>query len=51
MPNFTSIPVFIEKNDKGFSPKYALANDCNREEIQYWANEIQDLKIGLFVIR
>jgi hypothetical protein len=46
IPNFTSIPVFIEKTDNGFSPKYALANDCNREEIQYWANEIQDLKIG-----
>jgi hypothetical protein len=23
-----------------------LANDSNREEIQYWANEIQDFKIG-----
>lgn len=46
IPNFTSIPVYIEKTEKGFNAKYALANDCNREEIQYWANEIQDLKIG-----
>jgi hypothetical protein len=46
IPNFVSIPVFIEKVEDQYIPKYALANDCNREEIQYWANELQDLKIG-----
>jgi hypothetical protein len=46
IPNFASIPVFIEQVEGQYIPKYALANDCNREEIQYWANEIQDLKIG-----
>ena len=46
IPNFASIPVFIEKLENQYIPKYALANDCNREEIQYWANELQDLKIG-----
>lgn len=46
IPNFVSIPVFIEQIDGTYIPKYALANDCNREEIQYWANELQDLKIG-----
>ncbi|MFT2091533.1 PilZ domain-containing protein [Paraglaciecola sp. 2405UD69-4] len=46
IPNFASIPVFIDYIDGKYVPKYALANDCNREEIQYWANEIQDLKIG-----
>jgi hypothetical protein len=46
IPNFVSIPVFIEQIENRFIPKYALANDCNREEIQYWANELQDLKIG-----
>jgi hypothetical protein len=46
IPNFASIPVFIEQVDNSYIPKYALANDCNREEIQYWANELQDLKIG-----
>ena len=46
IPNFASIPVFIEKIEDQYIPKYALANDCNREEIQYWANELQDLKIG-----
>ena len=46
IPNFVSIPVFIEKLENQYTPKYALANDCNREEIQYWANEFQDLKIG-----
>ena len=46
IPNFASIPVFIEQVKNQYIPKYALANDCNREEIQYWANEFQDLKIG-----
>jgi hypothetical protein len=46
IPNFASIPVFIEQIENNYIPKYALANDCNREEIQYWANELQDLKIG-----
>jgi hypothetical protein len=46
IPNFTSLPVFIEKEEGFFRAKYLLANDCNREEIQYWANEIQELKIG-----
>mgnify|MGYP000135566704 CR=1 FL=1 len=46
IPNFASIPVFIEQVKEQYIPKYALANDCNREEIQYWANELQDLKIG-----
>jgi len=46
IPNFASVPVFIAQIDNQYIPKYALANDCNREEIQYWANELQDLKIG-----
>ena len=46
IPNFASIPVFVEQVENLYVPKYALANDCNREEIQYWANELQDLKIG-----
>ncbi|MDU0354808.1 PilZ domain-containing protein [Paraglaciecola aquimarina] len=46
IPNFSSIPVYIDKVGEEYVPKYALANDSNREEIQYWANEIQDLKIG-----
>ncbi|MFT5838050.1 MAG: hypothetical protein ACI9UT_000541 [Flavobacteriales bacterium] len=46
IPNFASIPIFIEQIENQYIPKYALANDCNREEIQYWANELQDLKIG-----
>ncbi|MGJ8680758.1 PilZ domain-containing protein, partial [Paraglaciecola sp.] len=46
IPSFTSIPVYIDKVGDNFIPRYALANDSNREEIQYWANEIQDLKIG-----
>ena len=46
IPNFTSIPLFIEQNSGVFTPRYALANDCNREDISFWSNEIQELKIG-----
>ena len=46
IPNFTSVPVYVETVEGKHRAKYALANDCNREEFQYWANEIQDLKIG-----
>ncbi|MGS2720892.1 PilZ domain-containing protein [Paraglaciecola aestuariivivens] len=46
IPNFASIPIFIDQIGDKFEPRYALANDCNREEIQYWANELQDLKVG-----
>jgi hypothetical protein len=46
IPNFTSIPVFIETTDDKFAPRYALANDCNRQDIFYWNNEINDLKLG-----
>lgn len=46
IPNFTSIPLFIEQSAGVYTPRYALANDCNREDISYWSNEIQELKIG-----
>lgn len=46
IPNFTSIPIYIENIEDTYEPKYALANDSNREEIQYWASETQDLRIG-----
>lgn len=46
IPNFTSVPVYIESKDGDFIPRYALANDCNRQDIFYWNNEISDLKLG-----
>jgi hypothetical protein len=46
IPNFASIPVYIEKRDGIFSPKYALSNDCNREDIDYWNDEVLESKIG-----
>ncbi len=46
IPNFTSIPVYIDSTDGVFKPRYALANDCNRQDIFYWNNEINDLKLG-----
>lgn len=46
IPNFASIPVYIEKRDGNYKPKYALSNDCNREAIGYWNNELHESKIG-----
>ena len=46
IPNVASIPVYIEKQDGIYKPKYALSNDCNREDIHYWNDELQKLKIG-----
>jgi hypothetical protein len=46
IPNFSSIPIFIAQEGSKYVPKYALANDSNREEIQYWANELLELRIG-----
>jgi hypothetical protein len=45
-PNFTSVPIYIEKIDKQYFPKYVLANDCNKDPIYYWSDEQHDLKIG-----
>jgi hypothetical protein len=46
IPNFVSIPVYIDKIDDTYKAKYALTNDCNREDIFYWNNEIDELKLG-----
>lgn len=46
VPNFTSIPVYIELVEGIYRPKYVLANDCNKEAIYYWADELFQLKLG-----
>lgn len=45
-PNFTSVPIYIEFIDGRYQPKYALANDCNKEPMYYWSDEQFDLKLG-----
>ena len=45
-PNFTSVPVYIEELDGQYVPKYALANDCNRDLLYYWTDEVYELKLG-----
>lgn len=45
-PNFTSVPVYIELDKGHYQPKYALANDCNKEPMYYWSDEQFELKIG-----
>lgn len=46
IPNFTSMPIFIEKHEKQYRAKYMLSNDCNRESIYYWTDEEHQLKLG-----
>ena len=45
-PNFTSVPIYIESENGQYQPKYALANDCNRDALYYWSDEQYELKIG-----
>lgn len=45
-PNFTSVPIYIEHTKGKFQPKYALANDTNKEPLYYWSDEQFELKIG-----
>jgi hypothetical protein len=46
VPNFTSIPIYIELVEGEYRPKYVLANDCNKEAVYYWADELFQLKLG-----
>ncbi|MCV2883235.1 PilZ domain-containing protein [Aestuariibacter sp. AA17] len=46
MPNFSGLPVFIECIDDEYSPRFAMANDCNRDILQYWSDEQQEMRLG-----
>lgn len=45
-PNFSSVPLFIEKVEGVYKPKFALINDSNKEPLYYWSDEQFELKIG-----
>ncbi len=49
IPNFTSIPLYIEQVDGVFSPRFVLTNDCNKSEIYYWNNEHNELSLSYLV--
>ncbi|UAA40018.1 PilZ domain-containing protein [Paraneptunicella aestuarii] len=43
IPNFTSIPVYIEHIDEIYRPRFILSNDCNKSSIYYWSDEQNQL--------
>lgn len=46
IPNFTSVPIFIEKHDDIYQAKYALVNDSNKDPLYFWSDEQYELRIG-----
>ena len=45
-PRFPSLPVFVDFIEETYTPRYAMANDANREILQYWTDENDKLRIG-----
>jgi hypothetical protein len=49
IPNFTSVPIYIETVNGVHRPKYALINDSNKDPLYYWSDEQFELRIGYLV--
>lgn len=49
IPNFTSVPLYIEKLNGINIPKYALINDSNKDPLYYWSDEQFELRIGYLI--
>ena len=49
IPNFTSVPIYIEKVNGLNIPKYALINDSNKDPLYYWSDEQFELRIGYLI--
>lgn len=45
-PRFPSLPVFVELINETYTPRYAMANDANRDILQYWTDENDKQRIG-----
>ncbi|MBC3765048.1 PilZ domain-containing protein [Neptunicella marina] len=45
IPQFNSLPVFIEQQQEKLIPRFALTNDGNREHFHYWCDESGQLRI------
>ncbi|MBU2879762.1 PilZ domain-containing protein [Aliiglaciecola lipolytica] len=46
IPNVTSVPIYIEKINNIYVPKYALINDSNKDPLYYWSDELFELRLG-----
>lgn len=46
IPNFTSVPVYIERINGINRPKYALINDSNKDPLYFWSDEQFELRLG-----
>ena len=45
-PHFPSLPVFIDTIDDKFIPRYAMMNDSNRNILDFWTDEANNLRLG-----
>lgn len=45
-PRYPSVPVFIDSVNGSLSPHYAMLNIVNRDILDYWTDEEDQLKLG-----
>lgn len=45
IPQFNSLPMFIEENQGQLQPRYVLTNDFNKDSLHYWTDETGQLRI------
>jgi hypothetical protein len=48
-PSCPSLPVFIEHKDKKLTPRFAMANEVNRQILSYWTDENNELRLGYLI--
>ncbi|WP_114326648.1 PilZ domain-containing protein [Candidatus Colwellia aromaticivorans] len=49
LPKLTELPVFIEKNESGLVPRYALTTNNNQAIYQYWQDETGNSTLSLLL--
>ncbi len=45
-PCSPSLPIFIDEQDNHLLPRYAMLNSTNKEILDYWKDENDDVKLG-----
>ncbi|MFC3094758.1 PilZ domain-containing protein [Alteromonas sediminis] len=48
-PRLPSLPVFIDQVDNDFTPRYAMTTLANRDIIDYWTDEEENIKLGFML--
>ncbi|MDM7859766.1 PilZ domain-containing protein [Alteromonas sp. ASW11-36] len=45
-PRFPSLPVFVDCIDNKYIPRFAMMNDSNRNILDFWTDEANNLRLG-----